>query len=177
MGVISLSIPVAWERHLVAWRVATEIGFWETVTLSMPVAQWQIRHGGHLSLNPSDLAAFEFLRKEHGDARGKVFVNFNPANPWGILFESTLCAETGLYPEGHALPLPSDPIGQPPGRMTVAAADFLHGRGTWLPSDWLYLRAPSDSAFWALDGWFRVHFQFKARYPIGDWEVRLYRRK
>lgn len=102
-----------------------------------------------LNLRETDLEALTYLSRAAKPGE-RVLVNFSESNPWGIVFESTLASLTGLYPAGHSLPLPEDPIGLPPSRILGPYRDFLRdpnsGRLKILDIDWLYIRVDPERA-------------------------------
>ncbi len=121
----------------------SSLGPLRTASLGLSYPEWLRRHRQSLYLQPGDVEALGRLKPLVTPGQ-TVLVNFEPDQPWSILFESTLAGVTGLYPVGHQLPRPEDPVGLPPHRMSQQAQDFLEKPETQtlkaLDFDWLYLR-------------------------------------
>lgn len=134
-------------------------GFWRVAFFRLNSEEWLLKHKSSLRVTETDLEAFRWLKSQEIQGQ-RVLVNFDPEDPWSILFESSLSAVTGAFCLGHALPLDTDPIGRPPGRMTQLASELLEEPKTEalhsLAPDWIYLKSDSPQLVQKLEALPRV---------------------
>ncbi len=138
-----IALAPGFRQHIQLLQIAYNDGPIKNFFFLCSDQDWILRHSGALRIGPNDLAAMASLSQAAlpGDT---VLVNFNPNDPWGILFESTLLQRTGLESVGHALPDLRDPVGQPPNRQSPQAAALLRQPSLAglkaVGCDWIYTR-------------------------------------
>jgi hypothetical protein len=157
-------------RHAQSWERVSLQGVGRVLGVRVSLREWCLAHAAELRLNADDLDGMDFLASSCRP-RERLLVNFQPDDPWGILFESTLLQATGLELVGHALPPPGSAVGSCPLPWSPAAARFFAdpspAHQDALRLDWLYLhRAPPS--------WYRRLEQHGTSPRAVFGEVRIY---
>ncbi len=154
-------------------------GFFKVAMVGQSTDEWLAGQGSFFSLDPNDLMAFQYLRA-HGHKGQTVLVNFDPAQSWGIQFESTLAAYTGMFPLGHDLPQDEDAIGLPPTRMNPLSQRLLSQPSdealASVAPDWIYLKSDETSLAESLASLSALERVFQARGADGKYRTLLERR-
>jgi hypothetical protein len=115
--------------------------------LGISTEDWLDRVGPTAQFSSRDRKAAEFLAPRAAGG-SRLLTNFHYAQPEQLGFESLFAGMTGVFCIGHALPLDSDSIGQPPSRMTPEAVEFWrHPNQSALRAlgpDWIYLHPSAE---------------------------------
>ncbi len=117
-----------------------------SLLLPLPTESWLKLQSSALGFYAADFQVAEYLANnaEPGDS---LLVNFPEFGNESILMESTMVGLTGVRSVGHKLPLPEDPIGTPPYRMSPMARSYWSSREPSVLKqenvDWVYERRAS----------------------------------
>ncbi len=96
---------------------------WNSAFLLDSEAEWLLRNQRTLDMTPGDLALCSLL-SEHARMGDRLLSSFPQEAKRSVDYEATVAGLTGVFPIGHAMPLPSDPVGTRPFRMSDEVRAF-----------------------------------------------------